>query len=332
MVDLVGIAPLDVALRCFGQRGFKVQDLLRFSLRCFGLIAQELQHVCQVSNILFPGFDTLVVGAKVVILLRKPEAALVDVGDFAGRVFEILLGAVIEEDANAHAIEMSDERGQLLPGLESGDAIQFRLDGGQAALVDGIGIHAGGVVVADLLLVGASGGVRGCRFFDDLMQRLGVELEKVGELIELRQIGGDGMQFCEVAAGVLIEVAAGIGGFIHGGGVEAGDGAVLRSFAGGSRGLRGAGEGDKEQTAGGGQQGIAHESPPESKQLIPDGRGVERRRGCDAARFVVSGHRIGGEAPEGMEGKADSALSFGAGQGGTASFVRCKLWGWYAAE
>ena len=151
-----------------------------------GCIAQQLEHVGEVCDVLLAGFDALVVGAEVVVLLGQAEAALVGVGDFAGGVFEILLGAVIEEDADAHAIEVGDEGGQILFGMEGGDAIEFWLDGGEAALIDGVGVQAAGVVVADFLLVGAGGGVSGSGFLDDLMQRLSIELEEIRELIELR--------------------------------------------------------------------------------------------------------------------------------------------------
>ena len=217
------------------------------------------------SHVLFAQFDAFVVGAEVVVLLRQPEAALIDVGNFAGGVFEILLGAVIEEDADAQAVEVGDEGGQLVFGVEGGDAIQLGLDRGEPALVDGVRIYASGIVVADLLLVSAGGGVSCCGFFDDLMEGLGIELEEIRELIERRQVAGNGMQFGETAACVLIEVDARIRGLIHGGGVEAGDGGVWLGVAGGSRGLGGAVEGeDQQQTTGGGQQRIAHASPPES--------------------------------------------------------------------
>jgi hypothetical protein len=93
-----------------------------------------------------------------------------------------------------------------------------------------------------------------------------VELDKILELIEFRQVGGNGMQFRKVAAGELVEVDARIGGGIHGRSVEAGDGIELLSVAGWGRGLRGAGESDAQQTTRSGQQGVSHGSPPESKQ------------------------------------------------------------------
>jgi hypothetical protein len=165
-----------------------------------------------VRDVLLAGFDALFVGAEVVVLFRQAEAALVDVGDLAGCVFEVLHGAVVEEDVRQTAIEVSDESGQVLFRAEGGDAIELGLDGGQATLVDGVGVQAAGVVVADLLLVGAGSGVGGRGFFDDFVQSLGIELEEIRELIELRQIGGNGVQFGVVAAGVLIEVDTRVGG------------------------------------------------------------------------------------------------------------------------
>ena len=72
------------------------------------------------------------------------------------------------------------------------------------------------------------------------------------------------MEFGVVAAGVLIEVDARVGGLIHRGGVEAGDGTVLLSVAG-SRGLRGTGESNRGQKeAGGGWHTMAHWIPPKA--------------------------------------------------------------------
>jgi hypothetical protein len=90
------------------------------------------------GDVLLPGFDALLVGAEVVILFGEPEPALIDIGDLTGCVFEILLRAVIEKDSDGKAIEVSDEGRQVLFRLERRDAIELRLDGGEAAPVDGV--------------------------------------------------------------------------------------------------------------------------------------------------------------------------------------------------
>ena len=42
------------------------------------------------GDILFAGLDALIVGAQVVVLLGKAKSTLIDVGNLAGGVFEIL--------------------------------------------------------------------------------------------------------------------------------------------------------------------------------------------------------------------------------------------------
>ena len=100
VVNLVRIAPLHHALRRLRQRRLKVQDLLRLALRGLRGIAQQLEHVRQMGHILLAQLDTPGVAAEVVVFLRQAQAALIDVGDFARGILEILLRTVIEEDAD----------------------------------------------------------------------------------------------------------------------------------------------------------------------------------------------------------------------------------------
>jgi hypothetical protein len=91
------------------------------------------------------------------------------------------------------------------------------------------------------------------------VESLGVELEQIRELIEQRQIGRYGMELGIVAAGVLIEVDAGVGAFIHRGGIVAGNDLELRSVGGRSRGLGRASESYGERkTSNSGRQAMAH--------------------------------------------------------------------------
>ncbi len=118
---------------------------------------------------------------------------------------------------------MRDLRSQFVAGLNSGDAIQFRLYCRDAGLLNAGCVHAACVVVADLLLIAARRGVRRRSLLQNAVQRLQVELVDIAELVVRGQVCGNWMQFAVVAAGVLVKVDAWIGGGIHGTLVEAGN-------------------------------------------------------------------------------------------------------------
>ena len=120
------------------------------------------------------------------------------------------------------------------------------LDGGEALLLDGVGVHAGVVVVADLLLVGGAGGAVVVAAFSRMPREvLGVDVEEGGELVVGALVGGDGVVGGEAAAGEFVEVVAGVDGGVDGGEVEGGVGEVLLRGCGGRSG-RGEGVGEGE--------------------------------------------------------------------------------------
>jgi hypothetical protein len=133
-----------------------------------------------------------------------------------GGVLFINLNSEAEEGCGISAFgETTNERGEALGVLKRGDAIESRFDGLETFLLDEIGIHAGGVEVAVFLLqlcFGIFGS--GVEF---LPQQVTIALTEQGEGASPADlVGGKGILLDPVAARVLIEVLAGIGGFIDG--------------------------------------------------------------------------------------------------------------------
>ncbi len=226
MVDGFGVAALGVGHGGEGEFGFEGEDVGGVALSVGGSFTGEGEHLRDEGYVLVAELLVLGSGAGVVVALGKAETALINDGDLLGGVFEVLLFAEAKEDVDVVALELAGERGEV--GLGDGaDLIEEGLDGSEALLVDERGIHAGGVVVADFLLVGSAVGIGRGVFGEDAVELLGVDVVEGVELVDAGLVGGDGIVGGEVAAGVLVEVGAGVGGFVDGCGVECGGGEVV---------------------------------------------------------------------------------------------------------
>jgi hypothetical protein len=108
------------------------------------------------------------------------------------------------------------------------DASEQRLDGGKVVGGGGGLGHAGGVEVADLLLVGGAGGVGSLVLIEGLAENGAVPLLERAEGAPGGLVGRDGVGGEDLVAGVLMEVDAGIDR-----GVDLGDVDVLQLGQGG---------------------------------------------------------------------------------------------------
>jgi len=253
MIDGLGIAALGVGHGGFGEFGFEGEDVGGVALGVSGGLAGEGEHFGDVDYVFRADLLILVAGAGVVVALGEAQTALIDDGDLLAGVFEVLLFAEAKEDVDVVALELTGERGEVV--FRNGvNLIEEGLEGSEALLVDEGGVHAGGVVVADFLLVGRAGGVGSGVPGEDAVELLGVDVVEGVELVDGGLVGGDGIGGGEVAAGVLVEVGAGVGGLVDGGGVEAGRGDVVGRGRGRGRlrGSLGVGErsGDQEGAEG----------------------------------------------------------------------------------
>jgi hypothetical protein len=210
VIHLLGLAHLGHAHRRLGQRGLKREDGRSVGLRLLGGASGQRQHVGDVRLILLPQLDILGPGAQVVILLRQPQAALPDGCNLLAGVLEVLLLAVAEEDFHVHPLQSANDGGQLrlatVAVAHAVDLVQQRLDRGQPLLLDQVGIHAGGIVVADLLLVRRALGSARRGLGHDAIQRLRVDVGQRVELVHTRLIRWNRMVRRKLSAGKFIEI------------------------------------------------------------------------------------------------------------------------------
>ena len=126
-----------------------------------------------------------------------------------------------------------DEVGLVLDG---GDAVEFGLERIESLGVGGLFVHAGAVVVADFLVDGAAIRAAGGGFLQNSSQRDEIAFVEFGEADPLGLVGGDFRILEPVAAGVLVEVDARVGGLIDGLDAEAGGHLVVRRLGEGDKG------------------------------------------------------------------------------------------------
>src|SRR5579864_3142028 len=102
------------------------------------------------------------------------------------------------------------------------DAVQGGLDGVNAFSIDAFFVHAGGIIVADLLIDGRAARRRLPGLLQDLALDPQVLLAEFIEAVPLRLVGREGVLRAPVAARVLIEVRARADVGVHGPEIETG--------------------------------------------------------------------------------------------------------------
>ena len=150
-------------------------------------------------------------GAEIVVAFGQSQASLVDDGNLLARVLEILLFAEVEKRVYADQLKAGEEFGQFVFALESCNAIKLHLQRRQSLLVDGVHIHAGGVGVANLLLVGSAAGAARGGFFQHGVQDVFGMVGDHGAGAVGGTIVRDGIEFRKIAAGVLEKIGARVG-------------------------------------------------------------------------------------------------------------------------
>ena len=165
-------------------------------------------------------FDGLGVVLEVIIAVGQAQAALVGLGDHRAGVFEILPGAEFKERRNAVAVQVRNLFGKLRLVLQVADAVELRLERRQPFGVDGLLVHAGEVIIADLLRHGVAMGIGLGGLVENLAEDLAVALLQFGEAAPPGLVGRNGIGFDPSAAGVLVKVHARVRRFIQGLNVE----------------------------------------------------------------------------------------------------------------
>ena len=276
----VRIAAFDAGQRCFCKRGFDLHDLGGFGLGRVRFVSEQLEHLRNVGDVLVADGNGPVVALGVIVAVGQAEAAGFGESDYILRILEVLVGTEVKEQAvgSQRGVQTGQQRGQILRRLHGRDLIEIRLQRLGAEPVDGGLVHTGAEVVADLLLVRvAAGGLFG-KLVENSPKELLIVLIKLAVDAPARLVGGDGIVLHPSTAGVLVEIDARIGGFIHGGDVEPW---CVREGSERFFGLRRSGHGgaaskeDEEQSF----HGSLHRISPGRKGSVSDGGTEGKVRG-----------------------------------------------------
>ena len=103
--------------------------------------------------------------------------------------------------------------------------------GAMPRLIDGGGVHAGGIGIADFLIERAALLAYDGGALQHVEQDLFVVVAQFGEAAPARAVGRQRVVGDPVAAGVLVEIHARVDGLVHGGRIQAGGGFRLRKGA-----------------------------------------------------------------------------------------------------
>ncbi len=215
MIAFGGIAPLGAVHRRLRQLGFDLQNGFRLSGSGFGLVAEQFEHLLNVRDVALTRLHRLGIALQVVIAIRQPQPALIDIGDHLRGIVQI--GRRPESKQSAHALRMQirNRADQILPRLDRSDPLHLRLDRLRAQRVDVGLVHAGGIVVANLLHHRVAFGTGHRGLFEDGMQDVVVALLQFIEASPARLVSGDGILRHPSAACVLVKVDTRIGPEIH---------------------------------------------------------------------------------------------------------------------
>ena len=164
VVEILGVAPRDDLHGALGQARFQGEHGLRVGRSLSRCLAAHLQHPGDVLPVQGTNLLGLVVLVQIELAPRQVHPRLVERRDVDAGVVEIGGGEDPEQDARVLRVDEVEVRGpdRLMNGgdqlgkagrvTQAGDAVELRLQGREARLVDGRFVHARGVVVARLLL------------------------------------------------------------------------------------------------------------------------------------------------------------------------------------
>ncbi len=221
--ELVRIALLHAGQGGLRERRLEIENVRRVLRGRLRWGAQKVEDPLNVGHVLVRISDALLIGLGVVVAIGQAQAARGGEGDDPRRVREVLIRAETEEEAAAlggqmHAAEVGGER--RLRG-EIPDLLEFRLQGCAARAIDGRGVHARAVVVADLRFGSGARGRRRARRLEQASEELVVLVGEFSVNAPSGLVRGNGIVLHPSAADVLIEVDARIGGPVHRRNIEA---------------------------------------------------------------------------------------------------------------
>src|SRR3989442_6148350 len=156
VVNVGRLAARDAVERALGERRFDAHDGLRPFCRGRLRIPEEPEHALHMRHVLLTKPDRFGILLQIVITIRQTEPTLVGLRDILAGVFEVRTRAELERRVYPDAMEPRDLSGQTGEVTDGGDPIQLLLGRRDYFRVDGLFVHAGSVIVADLLLDGAT--------------------------------------------------------------------------------------------------------------------------------------------------------------------------------
>ena len=214
MVNLVRVAARDDVERRSCQRGFDLHHLRGARVCAIGGVAEQRRHLADVFDVLLAQLQRLGVVAEVVVAIGQAHAALVGNRHLDRRIFEVGLGTEAEEWLHADRVQLGDERRQRVRAGQRGNLLEQRFERRRALRVDRRFVHAGHVVVANLLRPRRRRAGSGCRF-ENLLQRLVVVLLQLVEPPPARSIRRYRVLRHPASTGVLVEIGTGVDRLVH---------------------------------------------------------------------------------------------------------------------
>ena len=187
--------------------------------RPVGAVAGQLEHLRHVLHVGVAQLLRILVVFEVVVTVGHPEASHADAGDHRRGVLEVRSGAEAEERADALGVR-GEQRRQVGGTRQCANAIEVLLERRETLGVDRFLVHAARVVVANPARVGVGRvGLRGR--LEDVAQHGVVTLLQLVKPPVARLIARQRVRLDPAAAHELVEVAAGVGGLVERGEVEA---------------------------------------------------------------------------------------------------------------
>ena len=241
--QLVGIALLHGRQRRLRERRLHLHHARGVALRDVGRVAQQLERVGDVGDVFGTHILRFRIRLEVGVAVRQAEAAGDRERDHARRIGKVLARRKAEEQARIgqRHLQARQHARQVAVRAQRGDLVEVRRQRRGAACLDGFLVHAGAEVVADLLLAGVAAVGAFGQVFEDAPQVAAVVQRQLAVDGPARLVGRDRVVLHPAAAGVLVEVDAGIGVAVHRVHVQAGR---VREFGGGTLGgRRGGGSG-----------------------------------------------------------------------------------------
>ncbi len=170
-----------------------------------GVLHQALARSCHLGIVF-----------EVVVAIGQRQTALVNVGDDVVGAVQVGRRIKIEQRIGPKHLHPGDSFDQPDLVFRVRDALEFRLQRFYPVGIRGALVNARAVVVADFLGDGIASRTAGGSFLQNLAHDSGISFSNLDKASPGRLVGGNFRGLQPVAAGVLVEIDAGIDGLVDG--------------------------------------------------------------------------------------------------------------------